>query len=138
MITFIKRINPMLLDLLSGCLMYGIVGELIIFILVSQLYSGSIAKVAVGFLFGVLLMLGLTVHMYKGIEVSIMLGEAGAQKHTLKMYAIRIAVVAAVVLLIYFTDCFNAIALVIGMISLKVAAYLQPFTHRYIVSKILE
>ncbi|MDD6571616.1 MAG: hypothetical protein PUF12_04405 [Thermoflexaceae bacterium] len=135
---FLKKINPMLVDLISGCAVYGIVGEIIILTVVTAFYHGSIGKIALGFLIGVVLMMIMAVHMYFGVDASLSMGEGGAQKHQLKMFAIRIVAVLVVFVVVLVTGFCDAISVIIGMMSLKVSAYLQPFTHKFLVSKIIK
>lgn len=138
MTEFLKKINPVLIDLITGCLLYGIVGVALIIFVVPHFYEGGIGKLVLGLVIGVILMMVLAVHMSIAVEHSLMLGEDGATKHNLKMFSVRILLVLAVFGMVYFTGIGNPITLVVGMLSLKVAAYLQPFTHKFIVSKIIK
>lgn len=135
---FFSRLNPMLLDLTTGCIIYGILGEVLIFAVGIPFYEGGLDKIVLGFFVGTALAVAMTVHMYCGVVESLSLGEAGALKHTVKMYLFRIIGILAVLVLIYFTGFCDAIAFVMGLVSLKVAAYLQPITHKYIVAKIIQ
>lgn len=135
---FLKKMNPVLIDLISGCAIFGIIGEIIILLGIPAVYEGNIGRIALGFLIGVILMILMAVHMYLSVENSLMMGESGAQKHNLKMFAVRILVVGVVFTVVFITDFCNPIAVIIGMMSLKVAAYLQPFTHKFLVSKIIK
>lgn len=129
---WLSKINPVLLDLIVGCSVFGVIGEVIIFTLIPIWYKGNLGKVALGYILGVFVMIAFSVHMYIQIEQSFGLGEVGAIKHNIKMFTIRAVVVLVATCLIYFTGFCNAIAFVCGMISLKVAAYFQPFTHKVI------
>lgn len=135
---FLNSLNPMLLDLSTGCIIYGIVGEVIILVGGLLFYQEFFWKIVLGFLIGTAAAVALTVHMYFGVVESLSLGETGALKHTRKMYIFRIAGILVILVLIYFTGFCDAVAFVVGLISLKVAAYLQPITHKYIVSKIIK
>lgn len=134
---FLNSMNPMLLDLSTGCIIYGIVGEIIIVAVGLSFYQEGFWKIILGFLIGTAAAVALTVHMYFGVVESLSLGETGALKHTRKMYILRIAGILVILVLIYFTGFCDAVAFAAGLISLKVAAYLQPITHKYIVSKII-
>lgn len=138
MTEFLKKINPVLIDLITGCLLYGIVGAALIILAVPHFYEGSIGKLVLGLVIGVILMMVLAVHMSIAVERSLMLGEDGATKHNLKMFSVRILLVLAVFGIVYFTGIGSPVTLVAGTLSLKVAAYLQPFTHKFIVSKIIK
>lgn len=135
---FLSGLNPMLLDLITGCIIYGILGEVLIFAVGIPFCHGSLWKIVLGFLIGIVAAVALTVHMYHSVVESLSLGETGALKHTRKMYIFRVAGVLAILVLIYFTHFCDAIGFVTGLISLKVAAYLQPITHKYIVTKIIK
>lgn len=133
---YLRKINPVLLDLITGCLIYGIIGEIFILTILPHIYEGRLSEVSVGFLVGVALMVMMSFHMYVGVRNALSMGESGARKHSYKLFAIRIVAVAVVFFILYFTGAGNVVALVIGMLSLKVSAYFQPFTDRFITSKI--
>lgn len=135
---YLNSLNPMLLDLVTGCIIYGIIGEVIILAAGLSFYREGLWKIILGFLIGIAAAVALTIHMYYGVMESLSLGETGALKHTRKMYIVRIAGILAILVLIYFTGFCDAVAFAAGLISLKVAAYLQPITHKYIVSKIIQ
>lgn len=135
---YLNSLNPMLLDLVTGCIIYGIIGEVIILAAGLAFYREGIWKIILGFLIGIAAAVALTIHMYYGVVESLSLGETGALKHTRKMYIVRIAGILVILVLIYFTGFCDAVAFAVGLISLKVAAYLQPITHKYIVSKIIQ
>lgn len=132
-----KSINPMLLSLVIGCMIYGVLGEILIFTLLPLIYQGSLIKVATGFGLGVLVMIVFTFNMYAGLKDSLSMSEADAQKSTIKGYIFRIVVVLVLFVVILVTNFCNPIAAVCGMFSLKVAAYLQPVTEKFIISKII-
>lgn len=136
--SFIKGLNPMLVDLTAGCIVYGIVGEILILAIGIPLYDGPLWKIVLGFFVGIIGAVALTVHMYHSVVESISMDEVSALKNTRKMYIYRVLGILAALLLIYFTNLFDAIAFVIGLMSLKVAAYLQPITHKFIVTKIIK
>lgn len=133
-----EKLDPTLLDLMTGCLIYGIIGEIIILTVLPLLYEGSIWKAAAGFLVGVILMILASFHMYASLSTAIELGEAHAGRYFLKKYIFRVAVVLVIFFAVYFTRIINAVALVCGMLSLKVSAYLQPITHKIITKKFNE
>lgn len=128
----IAKKNPMLVSLIIGCILYGIVGEIIIYLCGFEEWC----QIAIGFLTGVLLMIGTVIHMAASIDISLGLDEQGALKHTRKMYLVRIAVVVVVFLLLFFLNIGNVVAALLGMVSLKVSAYIQPFTYKLIVARL--
>ncbi len=135
---FFGKLNPMLLDLAAGCIIYGFFGEVLILAFGIPFYEGALWKVVLGFFIGIVSAVVMIVHMYYGVVESLSLGETGALKHTRKMYLFRVLGILVILALIYFTGFCDAIAFVAGLVSLKVAAYLQPITHRFIVTKIIK
>jgi len=70
------------------------------------------------------------VHMHISIEDAIDFGEAGAQKHISKTYGFRTLVVIITLCILCYFNTGSIITAIIGIMGLKVAAYLQPFTHK--------
>lgn len=128
-----RQLNPMLVELIAGCFAFEVLGVVFILALLPLWYEGSIGKTLLGFTMGVLLMVGFVIHMYLQIEQSFDFNEAGAIRHNIKMFAIRAGIVLVLTGVLCYTGFCNAVAFVCGMISLKVAAYLQPFTHRVLI-----
>jgi hypothetical protein len=55
-----------------------------------------------------------------------------AQKYTIIRYFLRSFLIAAIVLIAYFTGYLNMVALFAGLFAIKVGAYLQPSVHRFL------
>lgn len=68
---FLNSMNPMLLDLSTGCIIYGIVGEIIIVAVGLSFYQEGLWKIILGFLIGTAAAVALTVHMYFGVVESL-------------------------------------------------------------------
>lgn len=85
----------------------------------------------VGLTVGILLAMGMCIHMQISIEEAMDRGEAGAQKYISKTYGLRTAVVFIVLGVMYYFQFGSVVTGFIGIMGLKVAAYLQPFTHKY-------
>ena len=90
-------------------------------------------SVAVGLWIGIATALGMMIHMKRSIEDALDFGEEGAPKHMRKTYVIRLFVVAVVFGVTAYFQVGNIIAALIGVMSLKISAYLQPWTHRVFV-----
>lgn len=115
----------MLIELLLGIGIYGILGQLLILIFAKgKLYE------SVGFLAGLALAVVMIIHMAIAIENSVELEEEGALKYIRKTYIIRIVCLLVVFLLLFFLKLGDVVAALFGILSLKVSAYLQPFTHK--------
>ena len=92
-----------------------------------------------GVIYGGIVAVILVSHMYQGLERTLDYDEEGARKHAQKMAGIRMWIMlAAVAVAMYFSEYFHLAGVVLGILTLKVSAYMQPFIHRRITSKIYE
>lgn len=94
---------------------------------------------ALGAVYGGLVAAILAAHMYQALERTLDYDEEGAKKHAQKMAGIRMWIMlAAVAVAMYFSRYFHLVGVVLGVLTLKMSAYMQPFVHRRITSKIYE
>lgn len=112
-------------ELIMAILGYGILGQIIL----SIIPGVSLYRV-IGFWTGVLIAIGMTIHMKRSIEDALDLQEKGAQGHLRKTYAFRMLVVFAIIGLLYYFKIGSVILAFAGIMGLKVAAYLQPLIHK--------
>ena len=90
-----------------------------------------------GVLYGGVVAVILVTHMYQSLEKTLAYDEEGAKKHAQKMTGIRMWIMlAALVLAMCLGKYSNMVGVILGMLSLKVSAYMQPIIHRRITSKI--
>lgn len=134
----LSRFNPMLVNLIIGSLICFAAGECILAIILNQFFPEHFFDAVTGYAVGNIMNILRIIHMYWGIVGSVSYGEErSAQIHSGKMYLIRTA--AEIVLFILILSVLGMegfLFAMIGMMSLKVAAYLQPFTDKFLVSKI--
>lgn len=121
------KISETLLELLVGIAAAGILFQVTLVWFVKDRFSYS-----VGLWIGILLAVFLAWHMWKGIDSALELGEAGAQKTMRTQSLIRYAVVILVLGVLMCTEAANPLSAFLGVMTLKVAAYLQPVTHKAI------
>ncbi len=115
----------LLVELLLGMVIYAVPVEIIILIVTERkLYC------TIGFLVGIALAMFMTTHMAIIIEESVSRGEKGAQNHARFGYIIRIAVFIAVFLGMFFLGIGDLVTALVGLLAIKVAAYLRPITHK--------
>jgi hypothetical protein len=117
--------NQTLLELLVGIVVLGI-GIQIVCVIVSKNYLYD----AVGLWSGIGICCFSAIHMWRSIEDAVDLGEAGATKHVRLGYATRMVVALLVIGAVIYFRIGNYVTLLIGVFPLKLAAYLQPFTHK--------
>lgn len=127
-----KEINETLQELIIGIL---ITASLLL--VGTFLFIGVHKELIIGIIFGSSVAVGLAIHMYKTIHKTIELGPDDAIKYTRKVAITRMLVmIIAIVVAMTFTKLFNVIGVLLGMMGLKVSAYIQPMTKKYITNKI--
>ena len=120
-----KKKNSTLLELLLGIGATGILAQIVILCVFKQHLSN-----AIGLWLGVVLAAGMAVHMSQTIHEAVDLGADGAVKYMQRAAAIRLGVVAVVVAAVLYFKIGSPIPLIVGLFTLKISAYLQPFLHK--------
>ena len=112
-------------ELVTGIILIGI-AEQIVCLFLSKDYVYN----AIGLWAGIAIASGMAIHMKRSIEDALDFGEEGAVKQIRKSYAVRMTgAFLAMGVVIYF-DLGNPLALLAGVIPLKISAYLQPHMHK--------
>ncbi len=123
-----KTIPDTLAELFAGITASALLVQGVIVWLVKDRLSYSI-----GLWIGAALAAGLAWHMWRTLDQALDLGEAGAQKQMRRQSALRYGVVILVLGVLMMTQAANPLAAFLGIMTLKVAAYLQPVTHKVII-----
>lgn len=119
-----KSEKQTLVELLIGNALYGVLGVLVILIFPDRLYN------ELGFIWGVIVSYGMTIHIYSSLRSSMIMGEFGALKQIRKSYIIRVIGILIAFAFMRWLDFGNIITGVIGLFALKFSAYIQPITHK--------
>lgn len=124
MINRLKEMNRAVLELDLGILFCGLVCQLVGMWLVSRkgLYAAALWL-------GIGLALLAVQHMYRTLDKALDLGD-GAAKVMVANNMLRYAVLIIILGIVMITDVLNPLIVFLGCMMLKVAAYLQPFTHK--------
>jgi len=122
-----ENTSSLLLDMIVTDIIYLFLGEVMIlsFLPNKKLY-------AMGFLVGVIISIGTTIHMEITLKQSLHQTAKIAMKKTILAYVVRMFTIAIIFYGMYFTGIGNLLAGVIGMFALKLSAYLHSFTHKII------
>lgn len=117
--------NSTLKELLIGIFIVGILSQIVCLIFLKRhLYH------AVGLWVGIFVSAGMAIHMQRSIEDGLdLMGDAGV-KYMKKGYLTRTMVACVVMAVVMYFDWGNPITILLGVIALKVAVYLQPLVHR--------
>lgn len=124
MIERIKEINRALVELWIGILFTGLVIQL-----TGMWFTENKLYFTMALWIGIVLALVTVVHMYRTLDRALDLGP-GAQKVVLTANLIRYVCIVLVFVIVLLTKVLNPLITFLGIMSLKVAAYLQPFTHK--------
>lgn len=129
MIEKLKDINPSLPGMLLVELIYLVLGEIIVILFVPWKLSCGI-----GLLAGVIYAFFSSIHLSLRIR-KVVYGGANTTKTLVLGYLIRVLVMLIVFAVLYFFRIGNLVCAIIGMFSMKVAAYMGPFTDRLFLDK---
>lgn len=122
----LKRINDILPELVAEILAYGLIAWL-----PGICFAEDKLRYTTGLWIGIAAAIGMAVHMAIVIldSVDLAIGKKARVRTTL-FSVLRYVVVAALFVIVAYFRLGNVIAMFIGIMGLKVAAYLQPFVHK--------
>ena len=100
--------------------------------LVGIWFVGNRIQYTVGLWIGVALAAGMAVNM--AIVTVEAMEENRSSRKPLLYAVVRYVVLVAAFLAVWYLKIGNVIAMFAGVMGLKIAAYLQPFTHKFIVA----
>lgn len=127
MLKKIRQLNSALPGMLFCIVVSGGLLELVFVWFVNEKW-----KFSLGLFIGVLMAFLMACHMAYTLDSAVNLGEEGATKMMQKHYFLRYGVVVLVCGMIMVTEFANPLAVFLGIMTLKVAAYLEPFTHKFL------
>ena len=113
-----KTDNTVLKDMIITMLLYGIIVQIVCLRMTAGLWIGVAAGVF------------MVIHMKNSLDEAVLYGEQEAQRYMQKSYAIRYLVVVVVFIAVSWLRIANVLTLFAGIMSLKLAAYLQPIMHK--------
>ena len=124
-------VSETLLDLVFGCIIYSMLFELVGLLVVDNKGSYSL-----GLLIGTLASVGLSLSMYRSVEKAVTMPPAQASRSMTIASVLRMLVILAVAWLGMHFDWISFPGILIGILGLKVSAYLHVYTNVYITRKI--
>ena len=120
-----KTDNTVLKDMIIIMLLYGINAQIVCLII-----PGDHLRMTAGLWIGVAEGVFMVIHMKNSLDEALDYGEQEAQKYMQKSYAIRYLAVVVIFMAACWLQIANVLTLFVGIMSLKLAAYLQPFMHK--------
>lgn len=122
----VKELNEALPEILLLDLLYLLIGEVIIL-----LWIPNARIYAIGFLAGVFYSAFASLQMSLRIR-KVVYGRAATTKTLLIGYFFRLAVMLVLFTILYYFQVGDLLAALLGMFSMKVSAYLQPLTNKFL------
>lgn len=124
MIERLRKINRALLELCLGILFVGLLCQFI-----GMWFATDKLLYTVALWLGILLAFLTALHMYRTLDRALDYG-TNATKMVTKANLVRYGCIVAVFCIVMITGVLQPLVTFLGLMSLKVAAYLQPFTHK--------
>ena len=121
MIKKISSINSALPGLLLGIVLFGAVSQLVGIFLVTEK-----ANYSIGLWIGVLTAIFMAFHMAFSLNSAVDRDVKGAQAAATRQNIIRYLIVVLILGILMMTNIGNPIAAFVGIMGLKLSAYLQP------------
>ena len=118
--------NETIKELLCGMGFYGVVAQMVCLLLDQEQLLYTSLGLWIGIGAGALM----SIHMKRNIEDALDYDERGAVKHMRKGYVLRYTLVALLFGATIYFDIANPITLLVGVMGLKIGAYIQPITHK--------
>lgn len=126
--SMLKRLNDALPGLVLGILIYGVLAELI-----GVWFASDKLRYTTGLAIGIVLACGMAINIAVVLQDAIdIYGESRAQTKIIAKSILRYVVVVIVFFVMMKWNIGNLFAAFIGVLGLKVSAYLQPFAHKLI------
>lgn len=125
-----SKIDETLLELLMGILCFTVLCQL-----VGMWFVPSMSAYSIGLWIGALLAAVSAVHMWWALDRNLTINadnEKGAQAFATKWSMIRYGVILIVFLILCLTEFAYPLAAFLGIMGLKVGAYLQPLMKKFI------
>lgn len=120
----IKRTDRTLLEMHIGQLFFGSLCQLFGLFFVSR--QGHYAA---GLWFGIACSMVAAVHMARTLDRALLMGD-GAAKVITRGYIFRYLMFIVFLVIVSVTGVMHPLTVFLGYMSLKVTAYIQPFTHK--------
>lgn len=124
MIKLLKRTDRILLEMHTGMILFGLVCQTGGFFLAKDQI-----RYAQSLWFGILFAAVNCVHMARTLDRALPAGEAAAKMIT-RGYVFRYLMLIVILGAVSLTGILDTIIVFLGYMSMKVTAYLQPFTHK--------
>ena len=126
MLDKLRKLDRTMLELETGILVSAIFCQL-----VGLMFPMSQERYAVGLWSGILLAGIAAFHMWHSLKKAFLCDEKSAAKIVAGGYIIRYLTAGVFLFVLFYTDAGYVLAGFLGVMGLKLGAYLQPLTHKF-------
>lgn len=123
----IRKLNPTLRDLIAGIIACNMIQ-----MLVGLLFSSNRLSFALGTLAGGTVAVGIAIHMYCTLDKGLDMQPDAAKKYITMQSILRLCVIFLVGAVAMWVPDLHFLAVIFGVLSLKVSALMQPVIHKCI------
>lgn len=127
--TALKKTNRTLLELKTGIVILGMLG-LLVTVCFGPLFGDKAPWMCLSWVFGMLTALLSASDMYRVLDRALDLPEKQAQRAIYMGYLKRYVILGVMLVLFCLSEKLDPIAFFISYMTLKLAAYMQPLTHK--------
>ncbi|MDD5934004.1 MAG: ATP synthase subunit I [Clostridiales bacterium] len=115
------------IELLAGIIFLGV-----LLLIPGIIWPYDKAAYYLGLLIGVIISLYLTYDMYSSLGKGLTMEEKAASGYIRKRALLRLLVILVVFFIAAYTDKIQIFSVLLGALTLKFSAYLQPLTHKFL------
>lgn len=124
----LRRLNDALPGLILGILVYGVLVEV-----TGVWFASDKLRYTTGLIIGIATACGMAINMAVVLQDAVdVYGESAARSKIVAKSILRYLIVVIVFFVMMKWKLGNPIIAFVGVLGLKVSAYLQPFAHRFI------
>ncbi len=121
----IKKMNRTLFELECGIFAMGVVLQV-----TGVWFAKEKVAYSIGVWIGILVAAIVAVHMWRSLNKALDVDEGSAGKMMVASNLVRYGIILIAIVILFYVNIANPIATFLGIMMLKVAAYLQPLTHK--------
>lgn len=124
--------NIILSEMITGSVLYGVLAQVVLVPVTIFWLPNSIIYYSLGLWVGIIISVCLAIHMNYSISKALDFPEGDAVKIVRKDYIIRYLVLLVIFGILMVTGVVSPIVAFIGVMGLKIGAYIQPLTHNFL------
>ena len=121
--------NSTLIELITGIVLFGILSQIVATVIIIMKHSRFLYY-SIGIWAGIAMAIGCALHMNYSISKVLDFGEADAIKLNKKYSLIRYFSLCIIFAVIMIFDFISPLTAFLGIMGLKIGAYLNPFIHK--------